>query len=103
LILWWLPDGICSQNPKINRIDWAKSFTNPKGEVSKLNGKGRSGGAKLFGAEIDKNIFFWKLRNQYYILTSFTESKKTEVQKNYHTDSKRNNQYFFNSDIWIEY
>jgi hypothetical protein len=49
-----------------------KSVTNPKGEVSKLNGKSPNSSRKSI------KFFFWKLRNQYFILTSFIESKKRE-------------------------
>jgi hypothetical protein len=27
IFVWWLPDGICSRGPKINRIDWGPNHS----------------------------------------------------------------------------
>jgi hypothetical protein len=110
--VWKLPDRICSRSPKINKIDWGpnqsliqkdKSLSwTERVEVDSQTFRGRrqtAGDGILSFVQIGfssikshnssrKSIkkFFWKLRNQYFILTSFIESKKE-----YFKDSKTYN------------
>jgi hypothetical protein len=102
--VWKLPDGICSRSPKINRIDWGQNHSLIQEEKS-LSWTGRvEVGSQTFRGRRQVTEFFfrtnrfssikrpnssrksikkvfWKLRNQYFILTSFIESKNRQIEK----------------------